>query len=371
MISYSPATSIVEEGARFTIGALPEFAAAKPDTARMMNILHLEDSDDDAALICASLSQGGICCRVTRVETRTALIDALDRGGWDIILADYSLPGFNGVAALKLAIEKLPDTPFILVTGSLGEELAIEVLKGGATDYVLKHRLDRLPQAVMRARRESESAAARKAAERELKDSLREKVLLLQEVHHRVNNNLQIICSLLNMQSERVSDPLLSSALQESQKRVQSMAMIHAMLYASSSLKDIDFAEYTQDLAAKLFSSYAVDPARIRLALELAPLRFEIDRAIPCGMILNELLCNALKYAFPDGRSGQICVTLQAQDGCNRLTVADDGVGLPEGHPTRTRSLGLNIVRILTRQLGGSMVTTSDHGTQFVLEFAQ
>ena len=143
-------------------------------------------------------------------------------------------------------------------------------------------------------------------AERNLKASLREKELLLQEVHHRVKNNLQIISSLLNMQSRFVDNPLFASALQESQKRVWSMAMIHEMLYSSSSLADVDFGSYAQVLATEDSRSNrikflpGIDPARIRLALDfLEPLSFEMDVCpIPCGLILNELLSNAFKHAF-------------------------------------------------------------------------
>jgi two-component sensor histidine kinase/CheY-like chemotaxis protein len=337
-----------------------------------MKILHLEDNDADAELICEALRHEVIACHVTRVETRKAFLEAMDQADWDIILADYSLPSFDGISALKLAVEKHPDLPFIFVTGSLGEERAVEALKTGATDYILKHRLDRLPQAVTRARRESESAKAQKEAEQNLKASLREKELLLQEVHHRVKNNLEVICGLLSMQSDAVSDPLLASALQESQRRIHSMAMIHEMLYDSSSLNDIDFAEYARVLTHEVSNSYGTDPARIRLALELEPIRLEIDRAIPCGLILNELLSNALKYAFPNGRSGEVRVSLYQQEHCIRLAVEDTGVGLPEGRsPSRIKSLGLSIVNILTRQLGGSMEITSNQGSHFVLTFAQ
>ena len=337
-----------------------------------MNILHLEDSDHDAVLIYETLRVEFRDCRLTRVETRNAYLEAIDRGDWDIILADYSLPSFDGISALKLAVEKQPGVPFIFLTGFLGEELAIETLKMGATDYILKHRLERLPLAITRARRERESANARKEAEKTIKTSLREKELLLQEVHHRVNNNLQIICSLLHMQSVAVNDAALTSALQESQKRIQSMATIHRMLYDSGSLKDIDFAEYTQRLSAEVSNSYGIDPARVRLTFELEPVRFGIDRAIPCGLVLNELLSNAFKYAFPNGRSGEVTVSLQQQGHCIRLAVDDTGVGLPEdGAPGKRGSLGLSIVDILTRQLGGSMEITSEHGAHFVLRFAR
>jgi two-component sensor histidine kinase len=332
-----------------------------------MNILHLEDSDNDAALIWEALSDGITDCHVTRVETRKAFLEAMDQGDWDIILADYCLPSFDGISALKLAGEKCPDLPFIFVTGFLGEQLAVETLRNGATDYILKHRLDRLPQAVIRAKRESESAKAKKEAEQKLRDSLREKELLVQEVHHRVNNNLQVISSLIELQAGAIDDPCLAAALKECQQRVQSMAMIHAMLYTSSSLKDIDFAEYARVLATEVSNSYGIDPARIRLEFELEPIRLEIDRAIPCGLILNELLSNAFKYAFPNKYGGEIRVSLQQREHCIRLAVEDTGIGLREGSPSERKSLGLEIVNTLSEQLGGSMEITSNQGAHFVL----
>jgi two-component sensor histidine kinase len=338
----------------------------------MIKILHLEDSDDDAELICATLRREFTACHVTRVETRATFLEAMDHGDWDIILADYSLRDYDGFSALKLALGTRPEVPFIFVTGALGEERAIDILKNGATDYVLKHRLDRLPQAITRAWRESESAKARKEAERQLKSSLREKVLLLQEVHHRVKNNLQIICGLLNMQSAAIDDPRLVSALEESQKRILSMAMIHEMLYASSNLNDIDFAEYTRLLSAEVSHSYGVDPARIRLTFELEPVYLKIDPAIPCGLILNELLSNAFKHAFPNSGSGEVRVSLRTQDSCIRLAIEDTGVGLPESRAgIEVKTLGLRIVNILTRQLDGCMEITSNCGAQFVLRFPQ
>lgn len=337
-----------------------------------MEILHLEDCDNDADLVCEVLCGQVSDCHVTRVETRKAYEEALDEGEWDIILADYSMPHFDGFSALRLSVERCPDIPFIFVTGSLGEEVAVQTLKNGATDYILKHRLERLPLAVGRARRESESARAHKEADDKLKASLREKELLLQEVHHRVKNNLEVICSLLNMQSTAVADPLLTVALQESQKRIQSMAIVHEMLYASRNLNDIDFAGYVRLLAAEVSNSYGIDPARVGLKFDLEPVHLEIDRAIPCGLILNELLTNTFKYAFPDSSKGEIFVSLQEQNDCIRLAVEDTGVGLPESWlPGATKSLGLNIVRILVQQVKGTMEISSNRGVQVVLKFAR
>jgi len=338
----------------------------------MIRILHLEDNDDDAELIRATLCQGDVACSVTRVETRQTFLEAMECDDWDIILADYSLPSFDGISALDLAVMRRPGVPFIFVTGALGEELAVETLKNGATDYVLKHRLSRLPQAVIRARREGESVKAQRGADLKLIASLREKELLLQEVHHRVKNNLQIICSLLNMQASTVDDPLLTAALQESQRRVMSMAMIHEMLYASTSLNEIDFGEYSQLLGTEVCNSYGIGPDRIRLVFELEHIPLEIDRAIPCGLILNELISNAFKYAFPGGRSGKICVSLRQSEDTIQLMVEDTGVGLPAGgSPGEKKSLGLKIVDILVKQLGGSMAITSSPSARFVLKFSR
>lgn len=336
-----------------------------------MKILHLEDSDDDAALICESLRNEAGSCEITRVETRGGFLEAMDAGGWDIILADYSLPSFDGVSALTLAKEKCPEIPFIFVTGYLGEERAVETLKSGATDYILKDRLHRLPQAVLRAKRESESAREKAADYQTLRDALRDKSVLLQEVHHRVNNNLQVICSLLSMQSDAAREVCLASALRTSLERIRSMAMIHAMLYASSNPAGIDFGEYAQSLVSEVVSSYGIDQTRIRIEFDVEPIHIELDRAIPCGLILNELLSNALKYAFPGGRAGVISISLRQREGRIRLAVEDTGVGLPETRsPRKRQSLGLGIVDTLSKQLRADLEIASGQGARFVLQFA-
>jgi two-component sensor histidine kinase/CheY-like chemotaxis protein len=334
-----------------------------------MNILHLEDNDYDAQLICEALDSGGIDCQVTHVRTKAAFTEALERDDWEIILSDYSLPSYDGGSALKLATGKYPDLPFIFVAGSMREEAGIESIKNGASDYVLKHSLNRLPRAIERARSESESARAQKAAARKIKDSLREKELLLQEVHHRVNNNLQIMCSLIGMQVDAASHPVVACALRENLNRIQSMAAVHLMLGASGDLKDIDFAEYIHLLAT---GSFGMAPGRIRLVFNLESVRLEIERAIPCGLILNEFVSNAFKHAFPDGRTGEICVSLRQDQGSNLMTVKDSGVGLPKGRASRdAASVGLKIADTLARQLGGSIEATSGPGARFELRFAE
>ena len=220
----------------------------------------------------------------------------------------------------------------------------------------------------MVAARTSELAKTNKS----LTVSLRERELLLQEVHHRVHNNLQILCSLLGMQSAAVIDPLLATALLETQNRILSMATIHQTLYDSDNLSQVEFAEYIHRLAGNVSNSYRLDPTRIKLAFELEPIRLEIDRAIPCGLILNEWLSNAFKHAFPDDRKGEVRISLQQRGRLILLAVHDNGVGLPKGHvPSDPKSLGLSLVNVLSEQLEGTIEITSKQGSsQFVLRFA-
>lgn len=217
------------------------------------------------------------------------------------------------------------------------------------------------------------AALERINAEEQIRTSLREKEVLLKEIHHRVKNNLQVISSLLSLQSRQVSDAATLEALRESQHRVRSMALIHEKLYQSDDLARIDFAEYVRNLATYLFRSYKASPAAISLSIETAPdLRLSLDTAIPCGLIVNELVSNALKYAFPDGRSGEIGIAFgQLGDGRYSLKVCDNGVGVPDGFDFRqSPSLGLQLVNTLIEQLDGSIELHRNGGTEFTAQFS-
>jgi two-component sensor histidine kinase len=201
-----------------------------------------------------------------------------------------------------------------------------------------------------------------------LEAALAAKETLLKEVHHRVKNNLQIISSLLNMQAE-LCNADQRRVFQDSQLRVQSMALIHDRLCGHDDLEQVDFREYVESLARELFSAHGVDSDRVRLRLNLAEVSLDLNQAIPCGLILNELVNNALKYAFPEAAAGTILVALSS-DRNNRVTlrVADDGVGMSIGQD-RKQSLGLGIVDVLTRQLGGTIHRETGPGVDFSLVF--
>jgi PAS domain S-box-containing protein len=205
----------------------------------------------------------------------------------------------------------------------------------------------------------------------ELSSALAVKELLLKEVHHRVKNNLQIISSLLSMQAESLQDAAAAQALQDSQERVQCMALIHERLHLNDEPDRLDFREYAAKLARDLFYSYGVNSERIRLRFELEQITLGLNQAIPCGLILNELLTNSLKYAFPNERSGEILVKLSfGRNQAVKLTVADDGVGLPANFDWKqSQTLGLRIMNILGRQLDGIVQREAGAGTVFSLTF--
>jgi two-component sensor histidine kinase len=199
--------------------------------------------------------------------------------------------------------------------------------------------------------------------------SLAEKEVLIREVHHRVKNNLQVIASLLRLQANASPDTPLAEALRESQNRVEAMAIVHEQLYDAEDLLEVDLARHASLLVTNLFHSYGIDPARISGWVSLDPMPMAVDRAIPAGLILNELISNALKHAFPEGRSGSLWIEGGTDRGRVLLLVRDDGIGMPQERDRRPKSLGLEIVNILTQQLKGALEMISHNGTIFRLSF--
>lgn len=211
----------------------------------------------------------------------------------------------------------------------------------------------------------------RKAAEAVIRASLAEKEVLLKEIHHRVKNNLQVVSSLLGLQSRSIQDSVTRKMFQDSQNRVHSMALVHERLYQSENLSEIDFPEYIHELASHLFRSYNVSASRVQLKAIIEDVRMNIDAAVPCGLIINELVSNSLKYAFPEGRSGEIRIEMH-NTGEHQVTllVADNGIGLPEGVSLwSAKSLGLRLVRTLSEQLGATVEMRSHHGAEIEVKF--
>ncbi|HEY9245268.1 MAG TPA: histidine kinase dimerization/phosphoacceptor domain -containing protein [Candidatus Methanoperedens sp.] len=212
----------------------------------------------------------------------------------------------------------------------------------------------------------------RKKAEHQLRQSLKEKEVLLREIHHRVKNNMQIISSLLRLQSGCINEEKHLEIFKECQNRIISMSLVHEKLYNSKDFTRIDFKDYITDMVSVLFESYSVHTDNVKLNINVENIFLPIDSAIPCGLIINELVTNSLKYAFPDGRKGEIKIELHKTEGNYlEILVSDNGIGMPDEFDfEKTDSLGLQLVSILGKnQLDGRIDLDLSKGTEFQIRF--
>src|SRR6202522_4350094 len=313
-----------------------------------LRVLHVEDSPSDASLTERALTKAGYTVYSERVMNAQDMRAALAKQPWDIIIADYRLPEFDAPSALSLLHESGCDIPFIVVSGAMGDELAVAIMRSGAHDYLLKNDMARLAPAVEREIRDARTRRGREQAERALNESeerftvqgaafgrqtelLQQRETLLREIHHRVKNNMQVMSSLLSLQSRAASNPETSRMLEENQNRIQSMALLHEILYQSEDLAVVDFSKYLRRMVAHLFRSYGVDDRQIRLRTELDPVGLELDDALPCGLLISEVISNSLKHGFPKGREGEVRMQLRHLSASSiSVVLSDDGVGIPE-----------------------------------------
>jgi hypothetical protein len=211
----------------------------------------------------------------------------------------------------------------------------------------------------------------RRRAEEKIASSLLEKEVMLKEIHHRVKNNMQIIISMLNLQKPSVVDARDQEIFLDCMSRIKSMALVHEKLYQSGDLGDIDFEDYIRSFVSYLFNAYVSDPAKVRLSVNVTKARWNIDKAVVLGLILNEIISNSIKYAFPDGREGNVFVNLgQGPDDTYVLEVGDTGVGIPEDTLKKNNStLGLRLIKILAGQIDSELAIETAGGTRFRFSF--
>lgn len=205
-----------------------------------------------------------------------------------------------------------------------------------------------------------------------LRNSLKEKESLLKEMHHRVKNNMQVILSLLRLQAKNVGEKKLKSLLEESQNRIRAMALVHERLYRSASLSKIEFSDYITSIANELHTSFtSARVGEINLILKLQKVDIDVTQAVPCGLLINELISNSLKHAFPEGVGGTIIITLEEKSPTKvYLSIEDNGIGMPsEVMLGKVNTLGIQIVKTLANQLGANLVCTSTTGTSWIIEF--
>jgi two-component sensor histidine kinase len=285
---------------------------------------------------------------------------------------DATLKMFTAAVSVATAVVLWPLIPKALQLPSpsqllsLNRALELEIAERNRAELQLREANANLEQRVAERTRELEMANAA------INASLKEKEALLQEIHHRVKNNLQIVASMLSLQAGYATDPKTLIGFQESEERIRSMALIHEMLYQSESMATVDMADYVRTLAGTLMRSYSVN-GKVALDCRIEEITVSIDTAVSLGLILNELVTNALKYAFPNGRSGKLVVSLGMQEGQIVLRVQDDGVGLGSGFQLANAStLGLRLVWMFSTQLRSEISLQSEPGnTAFEIKFKE
>jgi PAS domain S-box-containing protein len=209
-----------------------------------------------------------------------------------------------------------------------------------------------------------------KNLQRQIEASLKEKDILLKEIHHRVKNNLQIIISLLNLQSDYIKDEQTLKAVTDGQNRVRSMALVHEKFYQSEELSQIDFGEYLEKLCQYLYQSYGDRTDRIHVKINAGAVALDMDTAMPCGLLVNEIVSNSYKYAFPGSREGNIIINLNSSDREVIMEIGDDGVGLKPGFDIHSaESLGMQLILALTSQVDGNLELDTSNGTHFKIVF--
>ena len=285
----------------------------------------------------------------------------------DIYLLDYALGAHDGIELIRVAAQHDVTGPVLLLTAHDDPELDVLAAAAGATDYLVKSHMTAplLGRAIRYALARHETSEA-------LRRGAHEKTVMLQEIHHRVKNNLQMISSLINFQMEHVKNPETRAILRVTQTRVHSIALIHEKLYLSPLLASVDMGEYTRGLVAMLMQTHDTN---VFVEVRAVDVVLPVDIGLPCGLILSELVTNALKHAFParatrEHRPPAIVIDLRRAKSGYVLSVADNGVGV--GQPLDlqdTKSLGLRLVGMLAAQLGGTVVYSNDGGTRCTVAF--
>lgn len=336
-------------------------------TAQGARVLYIDDDEGLRRLVVKALERRGYS--VVAAADGLEGVRLASESPFDLIAVDHYMPTQDGLTTIK-QLQQLPNPPSIVyVTGSEESRTAVAALKAGAIDYVVKtvgeDFFDLLANTFISALRQVRLRQANEEAERALRASNERLKALLGEVNHRVANSLQLVSSLVRLQAGSVSDPAAQAALLDTQRRIQAVAQVHRRLYTSEALETVDLADYLGALVGELRETYSAD--KRRLILDAEPIHVSTDQAVSLGVIVNELITNACKYAYLPDREGDVRVSL-VRDGDDKalLVVEDDGCGLPEGFggadfaPTGT-GLGTKVMAAMATSLRSALEFDPDH----------
>lgn len=319
---------------------------ANLQSSRSLRILLLEDSALDAELISEVLS-AAFDASTHRVVLEDDFRAAVEAQEWDLVLADYALPGFDGLKALDLVRERRPNLPFVFVSGALGEEIVVEALKRGATDYVLKDRIERLPSTILRALSEAHERAEKRQAQQALRQMLDERTALLHELDHRVKNNLQLLQSLIALEMRHAEGAEVRGVLGRMKQRLQALGAAHRDLYDGKGAARFDAGRFARELCEELTD--AITDAHITPHCEIENVEVEAAKAAPMALLFNEIVVNALTHAYKH-RHGQLRLVMRVRDGLLLFQISDDAFSLEEKTAAQAGSSG-TVLKGLARQL--------------------
>lgn len=317
--------------------------------------------DDDATLgRLAQRSLGRVGYAVEHVLDGTACLAALDANHYDAIVLDHYLRAETGLDILRNLKERGLAIPTIYVTGSSEATIAVEALKSGAADYVIKTVGEEfwslMESALRQAIATAELHRAKEQAEQEIRRGKERAEVLLAEVNHRVANSLALVAALIRLQVSSSKDEAVRDALTETQARITAIAGMHRSLYTSDDVRHVEMDKYLATLVQEVQHSVNLGDQGPSILLDADPVSLTSDRAVSVGMIVTELLTNALKYAYPSGSGGQVRVHLKRTDENGAmLAVEDDGIGLVEGSTPKGTGLGSRIIRSMASTLGSSI----------------
>ncbi|MDR8391267.1 response regulator [Aliifodinibius sp. S!AR15-10] len=336
-----------------------------------LSILVLEDTVTDFDLLRYQLKSDGLEPDLHHAKGREHFLEHLDAHLPNLVIADYNLPSFNGLDALKIVKSKNPLLPFILLSGSIDKEQERAILREGADDVIFKSNLSRIPFAIKRSIKDAQDKKKLRETTEKLEASLREKEILIQEIHHRVKNNLALVSGLLELKKFNSEEKKEYRFINKVILKIKSIALVHETLYQSQNFSQIDFNHFLEELIEYLAQIYKSEEKDIEIKSNDFELSLNVNQAIPVGLIISELTMNSVQHAFDGRNEGQLEVKVVSEkDQQIKIKIADDGIGASDGFaPKQDGGYGSKIIRALLRQIDANVEVNNSEGTEYLISF--